>query len=235
MTFAQEHVLVRPATFEENRIACHFIGAGVIPVSTHPVTRERLVLLAREGKHQNYRGSLKWSGFEGGRRPNETVHETAMREWREESLGCVPGVHDAGALCEIVINVKDTLDGAVEKYHVTQVHEVRYADYPARFASERRALLALEESGGIASAESLERITCRDAIVTSADGESPAVTVRTEYMEKDQIAWFSVRELARVFRRRGRCDDLVFRPYFLPVLEALLTYLHAERTGSPRD
>jgi hypothetical protein len=46
------------------------------------------------------------------------------------------------------------------------------------------------------------------------------------------LSWFSVRDLARVFRRRGRSEDHVFRPYFLPVLEALLVYLRSERTAA---
>lgn len=226
---ADEHVLLRPAAFDADLIARHFIGAGIIPVATHPVTCERIVLLAREGKHHNYRGSLKWSGFEGGRREHETVRETALREWREESLGCVPGVDGAQPLCEIVINVQDSLDGAAQKYHVTHVHEVRYADYPARFSEERRALLSFADAD--AAHRSLDGISCRDAIAHEERDGAPHAGLRPEYMEKDVISWFTVRELTRIFRRRGRSDDLVFRPYFLPVLEALLVYLHGEADG----
>jgi len=225
---AANRVLLRPAAFDDERIARHFIGAGVIPVATHPVTRERVVLLAREGKHHNYRGSLKWSGFEGGRRADETVRETALREWREESLGCVPGVEGAVPLCEIVINVKESLESAVEKYHVTQVHEVVYDDYPAKFSSERHALLSLLEPGGDVGERALQEICCRDALLIDARGGTPQVAVRPEYLEKDIVSWFSTRDLMRIFQRRGRSDDLVLRPYFLPVLEALLLYLNAD-------
>ena len=232
MTTTDTHVLLKPATFDPELIARHFIGAGIIPIATHPVTRERIVLLAREGKHQNYRGSLKWSGFEGGRRENETVRETALREWREESLGCIPGVDDAEPLCEIVINVKESTECAAQKYHVTHVHEVRYADYPAKFSTERRALLSFLESDD--ASRSLDGISCRDAIATEDRDGTPHTGLRPEYMEKDVISWFSVLDLARIFRRRGRSDDLVFRPYFLPVLEALLFYLQCERAGDAR-
>lgn len=63
------------------------VGGGVIPVSI--VNGEVQILLGKERYINHWRGSLKWSGFEGGRKFNENIHNTVCREFMEESLGVV--------------------------------------------------------------------------------------------------------------------------------------------------
>ena len=64
----------------------NLIGAGIVPFQ---VTDDNNVVffLAREKHVRQWRGSLKWSGFEGGARAGETPIETADREFYEETLG----------------------------------------------------------------------------------------------------------------------------------------------------
>ena len=62
------------------------IGAGIVPFQ---VTNGNQVVfyLAREKHVRQWRGSLKWSGFEGGARMGESAIETADREFYEETIG----------------------------------------------------------------------------------------------------------------------------------------------------
>lgn len=236
------NVLLRNAQFEKADIEQHFIGAGVVPVATDPRTGARIVLLAREAKHNNYRGSLKWSAFEGGRKGLETITQTSMREWTEESLGCV-AFRDDECMCEIVLNVVQPHNEGAHKYHVNFVREVDYLDYPARFQAERRRLLDVQHSGAVLNGdtgdmepedldalraryhEALSAVTCREALRHGG----AYFEVHPEYLEKDRLGWFSEGELRVMFRRGGRLDDCVVRPYFLPVLEALLVCIAEER------
>jgi 8-oxo-dGTP pyrophosphatase MutT (NUDIX family) len=63
----------------------HLIGAGVVPFSATP--RGLVFYLAREKHIKQWRGSHKWSGFEGGARMGESAIETADREFFEETIG----------------------------------------------------------------------------------------------------------------------------------------------------
>lgn len=64
------------------------IGAGVIPFEICMHTGKILFYFAREKFARNWKGSLKWSGFEGGARNGEYASETAEREFYEEATGC---------------------------------------------------------------------------------------------------------------------------------------------------
>tara|TARA_B100001741_G_scaffold12711_1_gene9923 strand:+ start:1224 stop:2183 length:960 start_codon:yes stop_codon:yes gene_type:complete len=62
------------------------VGGGVIPISFDQ-NGEILLLLGKERYISHWRGSLKWSGFEGGKKENESVEHIAAREFVEESMG----------------------------------------------------------------------------------------------------------------------------------------------------
>lgn len=61
-------------------------GAGILPFF---VDDEHTVhfLLAKERFVPHWRGSSRWSGFEGGNKASEDVYENAVREFVEESMG----------------------------------------------------------------------------------------------------------------------------------------------------
>lgn len=65
-----------------------FAGAGIIPVSRNE-QGEIVLLLGKERHNVQWRGSFRWSGFEGGRKMGESMEETAVREFMEESMGCI--------------------------------------------------------------------------------------------------------------------------------------------------
>ena len=60
------------------------MGGGILPYSI--IDGEFALLLAQERQVMHWRGSQKWSGFEGGRKPEETVISAISREFQEESL-----------------------------------------------------------------------------------------------------------------------------------------------------
>jgi len=62
------------------------VGCGIIPVSIDN-DGEFVVLLGQERYINHWRGSLKWSAFEGGRKFDESVEFNAAREFIEESMG----------------------------------------------------------------------------------------------------------------------------------------------------
>ena len=116
------------------------MGAGVLPVARLPDGTFR-VLLGRERFSAQWKGSCRWSGFEGSRKERESMQETALREFTEESMGVVAD-DIAAALAEkrfwfrIVLNI--TTDRRVERYHTTYVVVVAWdPDLPKRFERKR--------------------------------------------------------------------------------------------------
>jgi len=82
-------------------VQSHIVGAGVLPI--HIDAHNNItMLLGKERYILNWRSSLKWSGFEGGRKPNETVENAAAREFFEESLGVIRIVPDEDPTVESI-------------------------------------------------------------------------------------------------------------------------------------
>ena len=104
------------------------MGAGVIPVA-YDETGEMRVLLGRERYMPQWKGSCRWSGFEGARKEGESMIDTAAREFFEESMG-VPGPKEmlktavrAGThLARIVLRIHS--DRKPDRFHVTYVLKV---------------------------------------------------------------------------------------------------------------
>ena len=63
-------------------------GAGILPFSVDQVGNIS-VLLGKERYVEHWKGSLKWSAFEGSCKENESVEKAAAREFLEESMGAV--------------------------------------------------------------------------------------------------------------------------------------------------
>ena len=56
-------------------------------------------------------------------------------------------------------------------------------------------------------------------------GQLQHASVSVDYMEKDQLRWWTVADLELVMKARGSIDYEQFRPYFLPVLQSILDHL----------
>ena len=79
---------LKKTQFEARAIEAHGIGGGVIPIAYDP-SGELRVLLGRERFSTNWKGSCRWSGFEGSRKQGESMLEATVREFHEETMGVV--------------------------------------------------------------------------------------------------------------------------------------------------
>lgn len=133
------------------------IGAGVLPIAVD-ARGDVSVLLGKERYINHWRGSHKWSGFEGGRRPDEEVESTACREFLEESISSIrltadancnssvlDFIHDSMYVARIVLCILHGSDVSDRKYHVTYLVEVPFsAEYVNTFANRRKSLMDLQ-------------------------------------------------------------------------------------------
>lgn len=136
---------IQECSFDLDTVEKRTWGAGILPytVDTDGTIR---VLLARERFVASWKGSCRWSGFEGARKDNETVVQTACREFLEESLGVVLAEEDVRLILEkktyafrIVLKVSN--DRNTERYHCTYAVPIRWCeDLPARFQTRRQKI-----------------------------------------------------------------------------------------------
>ena len=331
--------------FSQSDIEKFGTGAGVIPISYSP-QGEFYLLLGRERFLPQWRGSCRWSGFEGSRKTLETLRTTAAREFTEESMGVVFGNSDVatGILqrkdfwVRVVLRISN--EKKAERYHATYVVPIEWNDsLPEKFSEvrvnvERIDRLAREmerafpvfalisktkvelgdviidenggvqlhryvvgatqregepgtkeaflrgcvevheeeveksgdESGGIVWEEAdggaqrlslpkshpyastivkwdsirkqieKENIICHPCVLARR-GEVFAsiqdLRVMTDFLEKDEVRWWSATDLRRVLDGRGFLGNDCFRPYFLPVLQTILHELSSSPPPIP--
>ena len=121
-------------SFDHEEVDRLVIGAGIIPITK--INGEYNLLLGKERYINHWRGSCKWSGFEGGRKSNEDIQETAAREFIEESLCSISFCSEKPNLKNITHFLKNkqyftciTLciihtEPLEKRYHVTYVVEI---------------------------------------------------------------------------------------------------------------
>lgn len=306
---------VQPATFRSEDVERCGHGAGVVPIARSP-DGEAHVLLGRERFLPQWKGSCRWSGFEGSRKESETLMDTAVRECVEESLASVgaPAALRARLTAgefwvRVVLRIHtERRPPAPERYHSTHVVPVPWDEaLPERFQARRHAIEVVdrnvqelrhtrpaclgtedvgpivdEPGGGLRVARVAAHAPCIlhapwtsdpddpelvRAVLLPDDPECerlsawrarrerlerslvahPGVRVRRDarwglvqdvhvvkdFLEKDQVRWWSVHELWRVLGNRGQLGTDRFRPYFLPVLQTVLNELDASPPAWP--
>ena len=153
MSVIQEMLSISETSFDLDAIDAQVVGAGIVPVSIDSDNVLRL-LLGKERHITHWKGSLKWSGFEGGRKVGETIEHAAAREFVEESMGAVPLLNCIGIpavekillehryMFRIVICICGDEPLEKRRYHVSYVVQVPYnQEYIANFAQHRKWLL----------------------------------------------------------------------------------------------
>lgn len=301
-------ISLKETTFDFDAISNQIIGAGILPISIDGRGTIRL-LLGKERYINHWRGSLKWSGFEGGRKPGEDIEKTAAREFIEESMGIVkfdnehPTVEritkfllDDRYVARIVLCIVHG-EQQERRYHVTYLVEVEYnEEYQMEFVNRRRTFVELQQKANqlsklgdqivdmhlpceneyyhdikvrdILRAESITPETlcidfvdesgkfhtvqkktesewtsvymkwfhikktfaddtkefsvgCREAITMNLNDADILRTVKVneDYIEKQTIQWWSLKDLKTVIKNGGYANSEFFRAYFLPVLQ----------------
>lgn len=319
----QERLLpITDTTYDFEEIQDSVMGAGILPVAVHG--DELFFALGKERYVSHWRGSLKWSGFEGGRKNEESVEYTAAREFVEESLGVIPFNGRTASIAEIadalrggeyvlriVLSIVQSDAGAPQRYHVTYVVQVPYDPrYTEVFQEKREAFLQLvrrtEDLGrctaqlspmlpqegktfhghkvaAILRAEPMDSATavrveiaddarashvyeiCKvspDDVSTYCEwfsdrrqcavdlaalslhesacdisrngaGDTAALRMNEDFIEKLCIDWWSVDTLLRVLNNGGYVHNDHFRAYFLPVLQRTLQELLLSQAWRP--
>ena len=123
-------------------------GAGILPFMRRG--KKIFFVLGRERFVQNWRGSHRWSGFEGGRKPTESIVENAVREFHEETMGAFlktsgdleTDLEENNYAMRIALSMRAPL---TERAHVTFVkHFAWQPNVSSHFAASRRTLLAIQ-------------------------------------------------------------------------------------------
>lgn len=305
---------IRSAAFNDDNIEARCMGAGVIPLSRGADGKPYL-LLGRERWIPSWRGSCRWSGFEGSRKATEEVVRAATREFFEESMGVVNVEETAekGSPASSVftrlrlkqywrrIVLRVTTGGhRADRYHCTYVIPVAHdSNVVQRFATLRTSIehadrvlqewrhlrppclgyagehigpLEEHDDGGVTVYKRASTAPCilrppwraHTLDIVAATFTDPTdvhavrrwydlrgrveravvahpamtvvrdplwrhvqeVTIHRDHLEKDQIRWWSLRELDAVIAGQGHIGRERFRPYFLPVLQTILHELH---------
>ena len=139
---SKKRMALVPSQFDHADIERLGMGAGVIPLGVDPAG-ELHVLLGRERYVNQWKGSCRWSGFEGSRKDGEFIVDAAIREFCEESMAIVVEEVDLRRAIEagdyyIRIVLRIASDRTPDRYHVTYVVLVDWdPDLPSRFQSAR--------------------------------------------------------------------------------------------------
>lgn len=299
-------------TFVEQDIEKFGMGAGVVPFSTDDQGTVRF-LLGRERWMPAWKGSCRWSGFEGSRKDRESMQDTAVREFMEESMGVVTDKNTIRNVLNkkkydsrIVLRISN--ERVSERYHCTYLtripwdettkaipetfqarrSEIEHVDRiiqewkyqrPSIFEDAEVGSIRILKNGGTTQKVVVRRLTAaapcilrhpwtvdeEDADYISATfyGEEARVVIEwdtlrlklgrnikpshrdclhvvrdtvdgwnyiqdarviKDYLEKDQVKWWTSTELLNVLQARGHMGVDRFRPYFMPVLQSLLTF-----------
>ena len=285
--------------FMENNIEKYSIGSGIIPVAIDNSGNIK-VLLAKERYVQQWKGSYRWSGFEGARKDNERTADTAIRELSEEGLDIVSFdkpiyelIKEKKYVMRIVINIYQ--DKPNLRYHSTYLVQTNWApEWIGQFKEMRTNLVTvhtlceklkeyslsntvypgMEIDGqgkivtiynythvngymyiniNVKNEENVKQITHKKiycdkfknwfdkrkelqkyiqnfshkAILAEYDDNNLVLTahVQDDYMEKEKIQWWSLKDLNHVISSKGIFFNEQFRPYFMPVLQTLVQEL----------
>jgi 8-oxo-dGTP pyrophosphatase MutT (NUDIX family) len=144
-----------PGQAAHPRIATAAGGAGILPFCVTDDGQLRF-LLGKERFVSNWRGSLRWSAFEGGGKADESTEDNAAREFVEETMGTLGADADLlardleGGCALRVTFVLRVADGAAMRgadgapvTHVPRVTFVKQWPWDASIVDRFRVLRAL--------------------------------------------------------------------------------------------
>ena len=227
------------------------VSAGIFPYSYVPNSDQIYFLVGQEAYNSQWpRHSCRWSDFGGKIEPDETETHAAAREFLEESLGVIqlsekklPPYPSNETLEEI----QTMLDQQVYTFRVLAriphtnrpiwracyVKRIPWQpNIPRVFKKTREKLHflhGLEKKGKTKELMNYYRsmphwVHHHPAIETqySSTGVLSSVHVRSSWLEKQQIRWWSLPQLYYVVQNKGRYKKSQFRMGFLLTLKHIL-------------
>jgi len=132
------------SSFSVHDIDQYGMGGGVLPFSIDNEGCVR-ILLGRERFIPSWKGSCRWSGFEGTRKDiDASLEQTAIREFKEESLGVIAddvelSISQRQFYMRIVLRI--CTEKYPERYHSTYVVRVMWDEsLPKKFQVRRNSI-----------------------------------------------------------------------------------------------
>jgi len=143
---------IKVTNFDEALVEKNSVGSGILPIS---VDENGVVylLLAKEKFNPLWKEGHKWSGFEGGRKSSESITQTAIREYNEESLGVIKLQKNIAEIIKkkeysmkLVVNIQQ--DKICSKFHITYLIAVPWQTNCINdFDNLRNMLLSVQNLG----------------------------------------------------------------------------------------
>jgi hypothetical protein len=218
------------------------ISVGIICFSVEPKTQNIFLLLGKETCFKNLKSSRGvWCDLGGKPHALELPHETAAREFVEESMGCVQMFPTSMQSEDMQTEVTKLLKNkqyakkiqVVSKTYWKQ-NEMRRQDFirmyylkeipwqphiPQTFQVMRKHLLHIKNTGKTSGCPFSMR---RHPALTLT---FPCPSVSNNYLEKCALNWWSLDRLNEVLQKKGRYKSQLFRKSFLPVLKIVVHIL----------
>lgn len=235
MTDEQRRLTLSRSAFEQSEIDKLGLGGGVVPLAFAPDGTTR-VLLGRERFVSQWKGSCRWSSFEGSRKEGETLTDAAVREFVEETMGMLGSIAHVTAMIEnqrhwLRIVLKILSERRVERYHAMYCIVVDYdADLPSKFSKLRSGIEQIDrlhqemrltmpsklqnvgEIGEITCDEEGVQVVCEFSPHVASDGwcarrEAYVVNLRGAEEVRLCLAWKDLRcRLARMVAQTPHCS-----------------------------
>ena len=209
------------------------LGAGVLPFTVHPQTREIYFLLGKEHFAPGWRGSNNWSAFEGGvKQTDQDVYHTAAREYMEESLGVLHEnctQHDIQNVREALENKDYALRVTLcisagdtkrsNRFHVTFVRYFEWKDgIIEKFHQERQRLMNISKN---ATAEYIMDPAEKNHAAMIEKTTSPFIGVAPDFLEKSEIKLWTSSEMSDIVLHQNSRYEM-FRSCFVRTMGVVL-------------
>lgn len=232
------------------------VSAGFLLYSYDTQTHNIYFLLGQESYHPEWPYSNRWCDFSGTQKTGETEVECAARELLEETLNCVPLDNNQNInsqhilhliqtkqyLCRILAHFPSQNHLPARK-RICYVKEIPWQpDLPEVFHQQSRLYRPLRHG-----TTALERMNYWQTL-TPEQQNVPFVTlvyernrlvdvvVKSDWMEKAKLEWWSIPRLHGVIRNEGKYRKTYFRRGFVQLLRVILElFVHVKKATTSDD
>ena len=208
--------------YTEEDLQKYTVGAGIVPFMISP-QKEIFLILGKEKITPRWKGSDKWSGFEGGRKNPETVEETAAREFCEESLNCIcVNTSSKQCLYSDILNMLQNKEYTLRlvfctkqakkcmQYHVTYVIQVPFQiNTTKKFMEKRIQLLQLEEINRNLNNMSCDFLDGKPYMIEGMAYEKSIIkSIFKAYVQSDKLAILLQTETDQIYTYESYIKDI---------------------------
>jgi 8-oxo-dGTP pyrophosphatase MutT (NUDIX family) len=175
---------------------------SILCFSIEPKTKSIYFLLGQEKYNKSWpQGSMKWSGFGGIVKQNESIERGAAREFVEETLGVIPNMDNVDTIETMLINhqywrkfIYERNTGFIATCFVKEIEWD--PTIPTYFKKRSHHLNNLRSLPTFYVFNDLPQ-DCKNhpAIKITQINNIPKIIVHKDYLEKKQLKWWSIYQL----------------------------------------